>query len=72
MQIKVRVITNAKKERITKEGSIYKVYVSTPPEKGRANERLINLLVDYFKIKKSSITIISGLRSKEKVIEILT
>ncbi|TSC81653.1 MAG: hypothetical protein G01um101420_935 [Parcubacteria group bacterium Gr01-1014_20] len=86
MQIKVRVVTNAKKERVlkvrehlsresetTRDNSYqYKVYVSAPPEKGRANERLISLLSTYFKIRKNSISIISGLKSKEKIVEILS
>lgn len=92
MQIKIKVITNAKKERIIKDGEIfprdkqetaslfekkshsdegvYKVYVSVPPTESRANQRVIELLADFFKVKKSQITIISGLKSKEKTIEI--
>jgi len=92
MQIKVRAIVNAKKERIVKDGEIftrdkretaplfeknshssggvYKVYVSVPPIEGRANQRVIELLSDFFKVKKSQISIISGLKSKEKTIEI--
>lgn len=92
MQIKIRVITNAQKERIIKEGEVYprakretahlfgksshsdtgvyKVYVSVPPVEGRANQRIIELLADFFKVKKSRITIISGLKSKEKTITV--
>ncbi|MEK7180968.1 MAG: DUF167 domain-containing protein [Patescibacteria group bacterium] len=92
MQIKIKVITNAKKERIIKDGEIfprakretaplfekkshsgegiYKVYVSVPPIEGRANQRIIELLADFFKVKKSQITIISGLKFKEKIIRI--
>lgn len=72
MQIKVRVVTNAKKERIISEGDVYKIYVSAPPEKGKANKKIIELVADYFKVKKSSVSIISGLRSKEKTIKIFT
>lgn len=70
MQIKIRVITNAKKERIIKSEDIFKVYVSSPPIEGRANQRVAELLSEYFKVKKSQITIISGLKSKEKTIQI--
>ena len=94
MQIKVRVITNAKKERIVKirehlsrlpaetfgkEGASkttreniyqYKIYVSVSPIEGRANQKVTELLANFFKVKKSQITIVSGLKSKEKVINI--
>lgn len=93
MQIQIRAVTNAKKERIVKEGEIYphtkretakganeeisrsgvrvyKIYVSAPPEGGRANARIIELLAKQFKIKKNQIEIIKGLKSKEKIIVI--
>ena len=72
MQIKIRVVTGAKKERVIKEKDVYKIYVSTPREKGRANERLVQLLATHFKVKKSSISIISGLRAKEKIVKVVT
>lgn len=84
MQIKIRVVTGAKKERILKvrehlsraseatRGNAYhyKVYVSQPPEGGRANTAVIKLLAEHFKISKSQIEIIKGLKSKEKTIMI--
>ncbi|MBI3589160.1 MAG: DUF167 domain-containing protein [Candidatus Liptonbacteria bacterium] len=70
MEIKIRVINNAKKERIIKEGNIYKVYVSVPPEKGRANQRIIELVADFFKVRKNQVKIKKGLKSKEKIIAV--
>ena len=84
MQIKIRVVTNAKKERIlrvrehlsrasgtTRDNPYeYKVYVSTPPEKGKANERVVELVAEFFKTSKRDICISSGLKSKDKTIVI--
>ena len=52
--IKVRVSAGAKTEKVEEiEPDVFKIRVSTPPEKGKANERVTQLLADYFKISKS-------------------
>jgi len=48
----------------------YKVKLTVVPEKGKANMQLIKILAKYFKVSKSSISIISGLTSKIKLIEV--
>jgi uncharacterized protein len=70
MRFDVRVITKAKKERITEFGQGLKVYVRAPAIEGRANERLIELLSKYLNVSKSRIEIIKGQSSRSKVIEI--
>ena len=40
------------------------------PEKGKANRELIEKLARYFKVSSSRVRIISGLRSRRKVVEI--
>jgi len=73
VRIGVKVITRAKKEGIEKvsDGS-YKIKVSLPPEKLRANKRVIELLSEEFDIKKKNIKIISGETSSKKIIEIFS
>jgi len=71
MRIRVRVKPKAKKEEVKKiSEEEYEVKVKEPPEGGRANERLIELLSKYFKVPKSSIRIVSGHTSRNKVVEI--
>ena len=41
------------------------------PVDGRANETLIDFLAKYFKIQKKYIKIINGLKSRNKIIEII-
>ncbi|MCE5341212.1 MAG: DUF167 domain-containing protein [Planctomycetaceae bacterium] len=43
-----------------------KVRLAAPPEKGKANQALIELLAEKFNIPKNSIAIISGQTSKVK------
>lgn len=70
-KINVTVNTNAKDNSvIINEVNKYKVNVSISPESGKANKKVIQLLANYFKVKMSQISIIKGLKNKNKVIEI--
>ncbi|MCC6511979.1 MAG: YggU family protein [Pirellulaceae bacterium] len=43
-----------------------KVSVTAPPDKGRANEAIVEVLADALKIAKSNIQIVSGQTSRQK------
>ncbi len=70
MIINVKVIAGAKQNKIKKEGERFKVYLTAPPVEGKANKMLIEILADYFKVKKNKISIIKGTLSSNKTIEI--
>jgi len=70
MELHVKVIPKAKRNEVSKEGEVLKVRVRVPAAKGKANKAVIELLADYFKVKKSDIRIIRGEKSREKVIEV--
>jgi len=70
MMIQVKVIPNAKKSVIKKEGEQYKVYLTAPAVEGRANQALIKALAGHFNVPKSGIQIIKGLKSRRKTIKI--
>lgn len=69
MRRKIKVIPNAKKNEVLEEEGILKVYVKSPPVRGKANKAVIELLAEFFKVKKRDIKIIKGEKSREKVIE---
>ena len=72
MKIFIKVHPNANKERIEKiDGNHYSVWVKEPPVKGKANQAIINVLAEYFKIAPSRVKIVSGYTSRQKTIEIL-
>jgi uncharacterized protein len=48
----------------------YKISVKEAPVDGKANEAIIKALSEYFEVSKSSITLVSGQTSKQKVFEI--
>lgn len=71
MRIKVQVVSRSSKNAIEKlgEGS-FKVWVTAPPVKGKANEAVIKLLAWEFDVSKSQIELVSGHTSKAKIFEI--
>lgn len=71
MIIQVKVKPKSKKEEVKKVGEdTYEVKVNAPPEGGKANERLLELLSKHFKVSKNSIKILKGHTSRNKLIEI--
>ncbi len=70
MKFKVTVKPNARKNEVVKseDGGLI-VRVAVPPIEGRANEMVIELLADHFKTSKRSISILSGFKSKFKIVE---
>jgi hypothetical protein len=72
MKIKVKAKPNARKNGITKLGEdYYEVKVTVPPEKGKANEKIRELLAKHLNIPKSRINLISGESYKEKIFEVM-
>jgi uncharacterized protein (TIGR00251 family) len=76
MKISLKVITHAKKSEVVGDdvdlfgARILRVKISQPPEDGKANKALIELLADYLNVKKNSLTIIAGEKSTHKIIEV--
>ena len=67
----VKVKPNAREEKIEViDATHLKAAVKAAPEKGRANEALIEILAEYLKVKKRNITIIKGLKSRCKTLNI--
>lgn len=73
-KIEIKVTPNANLNKIvtTEERGIYqiKVYVTVTPEDGEANRQVLKLLAKELKIPKSKISIIKGLKSRNKTIAI--
>ena len=67
---KVRVTPHAKQNKVVESDGVLRVYTTTAPEKGRANEAVVELLAKYFGVAKSNIKISKGLTSREKFITI--
>ncbi|MFH1610491.1 MAG: DUF167 domain-containing protein [Patescibacteria group bacterium] len=73
MKIQIKVITKASCNKVEKIDDVhYKVKVTTAPEKGKANKKVIDILSEYFNVSKSKINIIKGQTIADKFIEIQT
>ena len=71
MIISVRIIPNSKKPFVMSVGeNEFKIKVDAPAREEKANKRLIEILAKYFHTSKSSITILKGVHSRKKLINI--
>jgi len=70
MKINIRIKPRSKRPKVEKTADGYTVYVSEPPVENKANIALVEALSDHLNIPKSRIRIVSGLRSKNKIVEI--
>ena len=69
-KLKIKVITNAKRNAVVEGEEMLKVYVNAPPVDGKANKIVAEVLAKHFKVRKNCVKIIRGEKSKEKVIGI--
>ena len=72
MTINIKVVPNARRERMVQESGRYKVYVNAPAEGGRANARMVDILSEHFGVKRREVRIIRGETARQKVVEILS
>ena len=70
MFLKIKVITNARKNEIKQEGGTYKVYITALPVDGKANKKLVEFLAEHFAVKKSGVLIKTGEKSRYKISQI--
>ena len=70
MIFEVRVNPRASRNHVERQGRKLKVYLTKPAVEGLANAQLIDLLSAHFKIRKYQISIKSGARSRNKLVEI--
>ncbi len=72
IKISVKVKTKAKKELVEKvKENSFLVSVKELPLEGKANAAVVKALARYFKIPQAGVKIISGHKSKQKIVEIV-
>ena len=47
-----------------------KVYVTAPPEDGRANEAVVEILAKHFGVKRRQVEILAGQTNRNKVVRV--
>ncbi len=64
----VRAQPGAKRNAVLGEhGGALKVSVTAPPQDGRANEALVEVLRDWLGVKRSQVELLSGATNRNKV-----
>ncbi len=67
--LKIKVIPNAKETQlIGRMGDFIKIKIAAVPDKGKANQELINFLAKQFGVKKDDIQIIRGHKNHRKIL----
>lgn len=70
VQITIRVIPRARRNAVEiQPDGTYRVYTTAAPADGDANAAVIKMLAKYLDVPKTSIKIIRGMTSRDKVIE---
>jgi hypothetical protein len=70
-RINIKVIPKSGRSELKVVGKTLKVWLKATPEDGKANNELVRVLADFFGVQRSSINIISGLSSRNKIVDIL-
>lgn len=71
MIIKVKIIPNSRTGSVQRLGEKdYKVKLREKALEGHANAAMVDALAEYFKVKRTEIFIMHGVRSREKIIVI--
>lgn len=71
MKISVKVKANARENLVEKlENGDYVVHTTALPIDNKANEKVVELLGEYFGIAKSRLQVVRGASSHNKIIEV--
>ena len=70
MKIEVKVIPNARRRMLSRDGSLITVRLTAQPLEGKANEELVKYLSELLNIRKSAIKIVRGEKDRRKIVEI--
>jgi uncharacterized protein len=68
-RVLLRVSPGARRTELAgRHGDGWKVRVSAPPERGRANDAVLDLLAERLDLPRRSLSIVSGHGAREKVV----
>ena len=69
--LNVRVIARAKRNAVTEmEDGGLKVYVTAPPEDGRANDAVVETIAEWLGVKRRQVEIVNGATNRNKVVRV--
>jgi uncharacterized protein (TIGR00251 family) len=69
-RLRLRVSPGARTKSINRHGDGWKVIVAAVPERGKANDALIEFLAQRLELPQESIELVSGHSSRDKIVEL--
>ena len=69
-RLRLRVSPGARTKSIDRHGDGWKIRVAAVPERGRANEAVIEFLAQRLELPEASIELVSGHSSRDKIVEL--
>ena len=70
-RLRLRVSPGAGRAAIVgRYGEGWKIRVTAPPEGGRANDEVLRLLAEALAVPRDSLTLVSGHRGRDKIVEL--
>jgi hypothetical protein len=70
-RVRLRVSPGATSARIVgRHGEAWKVRVTAPAERGRANEAVVRLLAEAVSLPRDAVTLVSGHGSQDKIVQL--
>ncbi|HET7044390.1 MAG TPA: DUF167 domain-containing protein [Gaiellaceae bacterium] len=70
-RLTLRVAPGARRSEVVgRHGAGWKVRVAAAPEAGRANAALRDLVADTLAVPRRAVTVVSGLGSRDKLVEV--
>lgn len=66
----VRVTPKAASDRIAVEDGKVRAWVTSPPDKGKANRAVIALVADALGVPKSAVALVRGEAAREKLLRV--
>jgi uncharacterized protein (TIGR00251 family) len=72
MRIYVKVVPRSSRNVVERTGEgEYRVRLTAAPVQGKANEKLVETLADYFDVPKSLVVIRGGKTARTKIVDVL-
>jgi uncharacterized protein (TIGR00251 family) len=70
-RLRLRVAPGAARAAVIgRHGDAWKVRVSAAPERGRANDAVLELIADTLRVPRASVALVSGAGSRNKIVEL--
>ena len=70
-RLRLRVVPGSARTGIVgRHGDAWKIRVTAPPERGRANDAVLRLLADALSLPLDAVTLVSGHGGRDKIVEL--